>query len=1828
MTVRAARGFSPFVFFLLALIGLVSPMQAALAAGEARTVVTTENSDYFGFDLRAEQNFSLDQCKTTCLGDRACRAFTYNTKAKWCFLKSDYNQLKPFSGAIAGKVVNLTGEPDIGAAPDLTFFPSWMADEARQYRQSLTNGSVAVGEQGLAFLINAGGQAMLAGDPRAAMLNYTAAVAISPDDGALWTALARATLGVQPSTGSETALFQRNATAAAWNGYQLSRTTNARADALHVIAQGLDRRDYFRPALQAYEASLALVNSAEVKAEYDDLKARKGFRVVEHTIDSDNSSPRVCAQFSEDLVKQGVDYSQFVTVDDRAPKAVNAGGRQVCVEGLEHGKYYNVAFRQGLPAAIGEVLEAPVLLSIYVQDRASSARFTGDSFVLPATARHGIPVVTVNMDAADVKLFRIGDRSLAQLLSGYQFLRQLDGYDISSIADQMGEPVWEGKLEIVNDLNKEVTTSFPIDAALPDRKPGVYVLTAQPVDDHSDTWQSRATQWFVVSDIGLSTYTGQDGLNVFARSLSSAKPVTGVDLTLLARNNEVLGTAKTDDQGRATFTPGLTRGEGGMTPAVLMAEQGGTDFVFLDMTRAGFDLSDRGVSGRPAPGALDLYAWTERGIYRAGETVHVGALARDATAKAVENLPLTFIFARPDGVEDRRIVSDGKDAGGHAVDLDLTENAMRGTWSVKVHTDPKQEAVATQMFLVEDFVPDRIEFDLSVDKEEIALGETANVAVDGRYLYGAPAVGLALEGEVNLSSTREWERFAGYYFGLADEQEGEATRIPLTDLPVVGEDGKATFPVEVGQLPSTTRLITADVTVRMRETGGRTVERSIDVGIRSPGDAIGIKPEFSGDEVPQGGTARFKVIIVDPAGNKKSADGLQWSLVRVDRNYQWYRSGDYWNYEPITSTVAISEGKLTADADGAGSVSLSVDWGRYRLEVSSADPTGPVTSYEFDGGWYVAATSTETPDGLEIALDKPNYAPGEVARLKVSPRFAGELLVTIGSDSLLTTVTASVPEGGSTVDLPVGDDWGAGAYVTATLFRPGEAQESRMPSRAIGVKWLGVDPGARKLDVSLGTVDKTQPRQTLSIPVSVNGLEAATDAYVMVAAVDVGILNLTRYEAPDPAAWFFGQRQLGLELRDLYGRLIDGSLGAMGKLRTGGDGAQMQTSGSPPTEKLVSFFSGIVRLDAGGKAVIDFDLPQFNGTVRVMAVAWTRDGVGHASSDVIVRDPVVVTASLPRFLTPGDKAELRIDITNTDGPTGDYTLSLDPSGLDAGSYPEKLTLDQGKRQTLTVPISASETGDAGLTIRLASADGLSLDQSLSIPVRPSTFPVTNRQTVRLSGDGGSLKIDRELLAASVLDGAYVSVGVSTSSAFDVPSLLLTLDRYPYGCAEQTTSRAMPLLYVGELAKAAGLPDDPDLRNRVQEAIYRVLNYQSTSGSFGLWSPGSGDMWLDSYVTDFLTRAREQNYDVPREAMLQALNNLQNSLAYDVDLQERSGEVAYALYVLARNHKASIGDLRYYADTQLDQFSSPMSRAQLAASLALYGDAQRADTTFSSALSLAMEEAEADYYRTDYGSQLRDGAAMLALAAETRPVPAAVPAMIRYVAAARARARYMSTQDEAWMLLAARAIKEGNQGIKLTVNGADHVGPFATRVTGAELLDQPIVVANPGKDPLEAVVTTVAAPSQPLPAGGNGFNIERTYYKLDGTEANVTEARQNERYVVVLKVNQLNNWASRVLVNDLLPAGFEIDNPSLVSSASLANFPWLAQTEAAHLEFRDDRFIAAFNRDQGAGASYMLAYVVRAVTPGVYAHPAASVEDMYRPEFSARTASGMMEVKAP
>ncbi len=1804
----------------------------AAAQEGGRQIILTENGDYYGFDLLTEKDVSADQCKASCLENPACRAFTYNISARFCFLKSDFGELKTFTGAIAGRVAVVGNEADLGAPPRLEFVPENLHTSAHKFRKTIAGNTTLPTHIGFATLVSTARQNLSARQFKVTIANLTAALKINPEDVSVWLKLSDAARLYGFDRPSQATSMNNTTMSAALNGYLHARTASMRAAALARVARALATQLQYRPALTAYKQSLALNELPAEREAFVKLRRIHGFRVLNHTVDSESRAPRICIQFSEKLGKASVGYESYLSVDGTPPQAVDVKAKQICVEGLDHGGRYKISLRQGLPSAIDEKLLANVTLDIYIRDRKPAARFTGSNFVLPSAARRGIPLVTVNADKANLKLYRVGERALAPLLRGSQFLQQLNTYEVDYLANDLGEPVWTGSVRVRSELNKEVVTSIPVDEALGERKPGVYLLTAQPPASHPDAEENPASQWFVISDIGLTTFNGSAKLNVFARSLASAKPLANVQVALLARNNEVLGTATTDAQGRAELDAGLTRGTGGLAPAVITARSAGADFVFLDVAKPGLDFSDRGVAGRAVPKGIDVYTWTERGIYRAGETVHVAALARDASARAIQDLPLTFVFKRPDGVEDRRVVGKGAALGGYAVELPLTRNAKRGTWQVQVYADPKQEPVTSQRFLVQDFLPERTDFTLAPAQDTIAVAQMLPVKVEGRYLYGAPAGGLSLEGELVVRTKRERTGYSGYLFGLASEADGATQRFPLQSIAPLNASGETTFDIRLGDTKATTRPRTADLVVRMRETSGRSVERKTAIDITPQDTMIGIRPHFEGGQIGENSMSGFDLIAVEPDGGTTTLQNARWSLVKIERNYQWYRSASYWRFEAIDLEKKIADGVVDIGADAASKLSVPVAWGRYRLEVESASTDGPVTSVIFNAGWFVQTRSTETPDGLEIGLDKPSYKAGDIAKLKVSPRFAGEMLIAIATDRILETRSVSVPAEGATIDIPVGEDWGAGAYILATLYRPGDAGASRMPQRAIGVKWLAVDPQERALMITLSAPNQARPHQLFTIPVKVLGLRPDEEAYVTVAAVDVGILNLTNYKSPDPVARYFGQRKLGVSMHDIYGKLIDGSLGQTGRLRSGGDSFdEMSSSGNPPAQKLVAFFSGPVRLDANGEAEVSFDIPQFNGTARIMATAWTAEGIGAAEVESIIRDPVVISASLPKFMAPGDTARLLVEVADTDAPEGAYSIDFETSeniSLSTEQVADTLDLIPGKQASLNIPVVAKSAGTGWVRINLAGAGGLSLSHEITMHVRPGLLPVTRKYQVSLQKNGGSLTVDQNLLADSAMDGAKINISVARPSAFDVPSLLLQLDRYPYGCTEQIISKALPLLYAGDFSSGFPGLETGTIREKVQTAISTVLSNQSSAGGFSLWGTQSDDLWLSAYVTDFLTRAAEKGYKVPKEPMKQALRSLQNTLAYFNNLDDNDAAIAYALYVLARNRMASAGDLRYYTDARVQSFRTPFARAQLASAMALYGDQQRAERTFRSAFRLAQQTTHQQTQLYTYGSRLRDASAMLALATETRPQPSDTAAMAELVYSLRRADTYTSTQEQAWMLLAARSQSASNKEISLDINGMPHSGAYARRVEGADIAEEPIRIANRFSEDLRATITTLAVPAQPLAAGGNGFTISRAYYRLDGSETTVSEVRQNERFVAVVNVKQTNDVPSRIIITDLLPAGFEIDNPSIVKSADLKSFEWLPETAPAHLEFRDDRFVAAFDRGKGGASDFTVAYTVRAVTPGVYTHPAANVEDMYRPEFSARTATGWMQVKRP
>jgi len=1757
----------------------------------------------------------------------------------------------------------------VAHAQEIKFAHKGVQKDAERYEAYL-NSNWRPGKDKAADL-RVAGEKMLGADPRGASGNFARAAVADGKDPFAWIGLAKALLAIKadPDKGAERYDLPVNASGAAYIAYQRAKEPAVKARALAVLGDAMQRRSYWRPAIEAFRASLSIVDNALTRETFDKLRAEHGFRMTDYKTEADATSPRVCVQFSENLARGNVDFGKFVSVNGRDPQGVSPEGQQLCVEGLQHGERYEIQIRAELPSDVNETLPKAVTVAVYVPDRKPFVRFSGRSYVLPSRGQQGIPLVTVNTDKISVEVYRVGDRNLSGVLKGGEIDRQLSSYDLEQLQNETGAKVYEGGMDVATKLNDEVTTAFPVSEAVGALKPGVYVMIARPEGEKKDYENQVATQWFIVSDLGLTALTGEDGVHAFVRSLAETKPMGDVNVKLVARNNEVLASAKTDAKGYARFEGGIGRGEGGLQPAILVAESSNGEYAFLDLTTSAFDLTDRGVKGREPPGPLDGFLYTERGVYRPGEEVNLTALVRDASGKAA-GLPVTLIVTRPDGVEHRRMTMNDQGLGGRATTLTLGGSAMTGTWRAKLHADPKAEPIAQVSFLVEDFTPERLDMTLTPSAGALATDGPKQIDVVGRYLYGPPGANLGLEGEIVVKQTnKDVEGWPGFKFGMADEKF-EPVRNPLEGLPDTDSDGKAKLNVLLPQLTKTARPLEATVIVKLRETGGRTIERSVQVPVDLKSPRIGIKPQFSAESVGEGETASFDIVQLDAESKLESPEGLRWELVRLESNWQWYSRDGSWNYESQTLTRRVATGTLDAGTANVAKITAKVDYGRYRLDITSADKDGPAASYAFNAGWYTGESSVESPEMLDVALDKATYKPGETAKVRIASKQGGKALIAVLGNELLSATEVEIGKGGGDVEIQVGDNWGPGAYVTAMLYRPMDEQAKRMPSRAVGVRWLGLDQTSRTLKVSVETEAKVKSGATLSVPVKVSGLAAGEEARITVAAVDLGILNLTRYQIPAPETWFYAQRKLGFEVRDFYGRLIDGMRAERGKLRVGGDASDEDgMQGSPPVEELVAFFSGIVKVGADGTAKAEFALPDFNGTVRVMAVAWSADKLGHGTADVIVRDAVALTASGPRFLTLGDEARLELDVHNVEGPQAKYAITVD-STVDGSATPTRaaekaLDLKTGERKSERVAVKPADVGLFTYDVRVTGPDGIDVKRRLTFDVKPPAGDIKRTTVSQLAGKGGKITLSPDLATDLIKSRTRINLSVGPAARLDVPAMLSALDRYPYGCAEQTVSRALPLVYANAVAAGLGIAEDKALRERVQGAVDRVFEMQDYSGAFGVWGPYNPDLWLTSYVTDFLTRAKETGYVVKPSGFTQALDRLQNFVSNSEDFEKGGEAQAYALYVLARNGRAPIGELRYYVDERLSHFATPLSKAQLGAALAMMGDTQRAETAFKLALS-AIDEKSISLARHDYGSTLRDGAALVTLAAETGIAKMEAPRLVDVIAKAYLARTYTSTQEQAWMLLAAKALGDQAKSASLAINGKPVTGALQRSLSVAEVEAGAVTVTNEGEAPVDAVISVIGAALTPEPPASKGFKIERSYYSLDGTKLDLASAtggksqvKQNDRFVAVVKIES-DEAGGRVLLVDRLPAGFEIENPRLVDSGDIRTLDWLkTSVKPEHTEFRDDRFVAAFNffgnskssndqenddasNDQGNDSeeetsnaetpkgpvtTATVAYIVRAVTPGTFIHPAATVEDMYRPERYARSAAGSLAVTA-
>lgn len=1611
-------------------------------------------------------------------------------------------------------------------------------------------------------------------------------------------------------------------------------------------------------ALQACGGA-SVGSNAEVvmgKDQGPQLETRKGdspragasgeFEFVRYSIDVTRDLPRACLTFSSTL-NPATDYRPFLDLGTgRSSIALQTEGANLCLGGLTFGDDRDITIRSGLPANDGRTLAFDEGVTISFGDRPAYVGFKGDGVILPRIDADGLALETVNVDKVKVTISRITDRALAfkTITKGYSHSQGGWGYmDYGSDVYDVSEPVWDGTLDTPASPNTAKTTVFPIATAIPKLKPGAYFVELNQLDASGDVPNSaaQAKRWLIITDLALTTYTGTDGMSATVRSLQSAKPVAGVKLELVARNNEVLARGNSDSSGRVNFSGPIMRGEGNVAPRMVMAYAPNGDFAILDLDRSPVDLTERDIGGREPAQAADAYVYTERGVYRPGETVQITSLIRDAASNAVSSRKGSLIVYGPNGLEAGRLrFVDAKQSNGAvSYPFAIPKTAARGNWRISTEIEGVG-VVGGESFSVEDFVPQRIALDVQADTATpMRANETRPVTAGVRFLYGAPGADLPVEGNVRVETDPSpFPQLKEYAFGRHDEEFRESTfqlASAQTDA-----SGKATISLDprAAENAKSTRPLRLRAVISAIEPGGRAVRDDVRIAYRPEARYVGVKPSFEDRSSKEGEAANFEVVSVDRTGALKGAT-INWRLVRIDWKYDWYRAdGGDWQWRQSRRVVELESGNLKIAEGQKGSIKTrQLDYGDFEIYLTE-EANGGEASYAFWSGWGgEPVDGVEAPDRVRVQIPDTLPAIGKEVDVTIVAPYAGEAEIVVASENVITTRSISVKANeGAHIRLPVTKEWGAGAYVMATVYTPRDAAKTPKPRRAVGVSHIAVDVASRTFKLAIDAPPVQRPNSKMTVNVTAQGPN--DNGYVQLMAVDEGILLLTGFKSPDPVDYFFGKRRLGVELRDDYGRLLDPNQGAAGTARSGGD--QIGGAGLTvvPTQS-VALVSAPVKL-SGGKATITLDVPAFNGELRLMAVAWSNTGLGAASKPVTVRDQVPALMALPRFLSPGDSAIATLTLDNVEGQAGAYNAAIQASApVRAVTGQLTANLAKGQRRDIDATFSAATEGISNISFNVTGPGNYAVGRTYPIQTRSAWMPASyvTRTTVQ---PGGSFAPASDALASFVPGSGYVQVSFSPIP-MDAAALYDSLDQYPYGCTEQIASRALPLLYANQIAALAGRKTPGDLRNQIQDAVSTLLNRQGADGAIGLWRTGDAlsTPWLGAYATDFLFRAKAAGFVVPDAALDKAYDALEEfairenkySSSYDFEVYESKynndtnqrlmdRSVAYASYVLAKAGRMDKARLRYLHDDRLGRIESPLAKAQIGAALYMIGDNARAKSAFDQAEAALGYRNDGDYYQT----ARRDLAGVLALAQEARQAER-VKRLSQRVAQDLPEPDRLTTQEKAFLLLAANALSGGQAAVNLAVAGQANAVSSGVYKMGDAQMRTPPTFTNRGQGQLWVTSVARGSPaSAPAPAS-DGIQASKQLWTPGGGAVDGTSFRQGDRLIVAITVAGSENRTTPLVIADLLPAGFEIEAVLRPEDAG-ANGPYrfLGELVAPNIaEARDDRFVSAFDiYDQRRTT---VAYMVRVVTPGAYTMPGVVVEDMYRPDTFARTVSRTITV---
>ncbi|MDY0280362.1 MAG: MG2 domain-containing protein [Salinivirgaceae bacterium] len=1583
------------------------------------------------------------------------------------------------------------------------------------------------------------------------------------------------------------------------------------------------------------------------------------FKIINHTVSYD-PEPVIIINFS-DILHPDQDYTGMVQLANISNLQIIADKNSLKIypKHTDNGNF-NLTIHQGIKSISDEKLAQTSTFNVNLSNLKPELRKTNAKIITPPTQQGTLfEFEATHLKAVDVRIYQVFQDNVIQFL-------QVNDYDESWELDRVGKRVYQSTINLEGqaESSSDGWSKYYLDLSkLIENEPGALyhiqigfrkehviwncienleenrTLTNDEFWNQFEDYSYDQYSWqtsddpcnnnyygfrkairhnYLSSNIGLiAKKDGKSRVTVFATSINQNKPLANCTIKALNFQQQVIETKTTDENGKVVFS--------GNESIYFIQAQNSNDRNYLKLQLdKKLSTSNFNVDGIEARDGIKAYIFTERDVYRPGDTVFMGFMIHDPQKTIPTTHPIHVYVTNSNGQNmfESRFQYSGEPM--HRIDIPTKSDALTGRWSAHFTIGKKG---FTKQFRVETIRPNRMEIIHNIPDTIDSKKFTANIFV--QWLHGGSAGNQEFKTDITATPHLiKFKSYPGYIFDNPYEesynQEWEASNVKLD------QEGKINVKISIpkGLNSATYKLICA---FRASEPNGQFTLSSAQTIISPYDNLTGINlPKADGQWEQYQSKKKYsgKIILTDIHGIKKSVN--QKVNVKIyKRNWRWWYQSSSNDYDYMTNSSSDLISNYTANVvDGKGSFDFSItdSWGYYQIVVQNAETKQLVsTIIRVGDDGFSGERSSQDVATLDLTISKNEFLLDEMISLTFPSSEDGKALISIeNGQEIIHSEWVKTTEKYTTYQIKASAKMSPNVYFNVTMLQPFAQSTNDRPLRLFGIVPCKIIDPATQLFPVLESPDKVNCNEPFTVKISERN---GNKMKYMLAIVDEGLLGITSYKTPKPWGFFHSQEALGVETWDIFDHIMGAMSGFVGRvIGIGGDDGGV---GSDPTALNTQFkpvvkFMGPFVLEKNKLETHKIELPAFLGAVRVMVISATNQSWGSESKRITVSSPLLLTVSTPRILTPGDNFDLPITIFGSAETKSLIKVTIKSAeNLTINSKDISVNLDDKHRGSITLPCQVkSEIGQAGLV--LEATDGKhNSTYEFKIPIENPT-PMLYTVEQRSLEPNAHWKIGIQPIGVIGTNSAVVEL--SSIPPIDMEKHLQFLLNYPYGCLEQTTSTAFPLLYIGYITELDAERKEK-INSIVSQTIKRIYGFQDATGVLNYWQGTSNYIeWADLYAGDFLIDAQTKGYKVDEKVLNRWISVHRKKASKWVNSGALSRlNQSYRLFVLAKSKHEDIGAMNRLRNT-------PNLEYQTRQFLAMAYQEQGRLKTAKALLNTESDIQEEEIWRYTFGSTIRDQSVKMMALTATEDLTGAYGIMVD-LSEQLSKDNWHSTQTLGFMMRAIGTyiIRSGyaekleasykiNSGKEIKIKTTK---PFARIVIPMQYsVNQKIDITNNSKAVLFARLQNSGKPlPSPIEAVNNTISLMANYKTMEGNSIELSNLKQGSDFIAIIKItnpgssNNLENLALEFTV----PAGIEILNPRLLGIESELN-----ESAYTYRDYRDNKVYTFF--DLRSGESKEFQFKINAAFAGEFYLPPIQCSQMYNTAITARSKSSIVKIK--